>query len=699
MKNVLKLNLLLILLGFLTTSCEVPFLEEQGDTANSSFAPGASVQPDQVTLLSQIKKKQDGNLVVTAGTVVTIDTNLDAKRLIVNGTLQCPNTNDTYRLKLENLHITGSFICGTASERFEGKLEILLKPSSMMGMMNRSISIVPGGNLILHGRQLSSQWQKINSNILAGESRASLSESTNWQVGDKVVVSSSSFDMNEAETFEITNISGTDMRLDRAASYFHSGSVMNIVGKEVDERSVIANLTRNIEIKSYGVDHLETQLGGHIMNMGGFTQIDSVSLDSLGRMGELGRYPFHWHLSGNVRGQYIKNSSITNSYQRCVVIHKTDEALVKGNVCYNHFGHGYFLEHGSERNNIILENLALVAKRPFIGRFLLKSDSGGPRGRFAGPASYWISNPDNIVANNLAAGSEGSGFWMSFVNFDVCDISNPCAKPSETNTLIFRDNAAHSSRIGITWDGAMPSENEPLATLVNAHYKPTEKAVFENLTAYKNSEAGIYFRGDAATFDKTTLADNFWGAFFAYSQELKSSTIVGQSENMRANDKAFLASYYTNIKKAGIVIYDGPFELNGVDFLNFPSSEDFFSGINITPTPILSIGGANRYENKSRGLTFSPEPVRRVLMMHGEDNEWIDSSYSQSIRDLDGSLTGVANSLVVPSNPINDRHGCTERESWNAFVCEDYRTGLFKFKNAEATPRNIYFIFDRLVQG
>lgn len=74
----------------------------------------------------------------------------------------------------------------------------------------------------------------------------------------------------------------------------------------------------------------------------------------------MGRYPFHWHRNGNSNGQYIKNSAIHDTFSRCVTIHETNNALVQNNVCYNHNGHGYFLESGNEVGNSFIDNVGML---------------------------------------------------------------------------------------------------------------------------------------------------------------------------------------------------------------------------------------------------------------------------------------------------------------------------------------------------
>ena len=73
----------------------------------------------------------------------------------------------------------------------------------------------------------------------------------------------------------------------------------------------------------------------------------------------MARYPMHWHMMGPVDGQYFARSSVWKSFNRCVTVHGTNNARVEGNVCYDHLGHGYFLEDGGETGNLLAGNLGL----------------------------------------------------------------------------------------------------------------------------------------------------------------------------------------------------------------------------------------------------------------------------------------------------------------------------------------------------
>lgn len=85
---------------------------------------------------------------------------------------------------------------------------------------------------------------------------------------------------------------------------------------------------------------------------------------------------------------------------RVLTIHGTHYLLVEKNVGYYVEGHNIFVEDGIETHNVIQDNLMITSITSFT---LLQSDLT--------VASYWITNPLNIVRRNHAAGGDFYGFW------------------------------------------------------------------------------------------------------------------------------------------------------------------------------------------------------------------------------------------------------------------------------------------------
>jgi cell migration-inducing and hyaluronan-binding protein len=85
--------------------------------------------------------------------------------------------------------------------------------------------------------------------------------------------------------------------------------------------------------------------------------VSGVEFNRMGQNMHLARYPIHWHLVGDAQGQYIQNSSIHDTYSRCVTVHGTNDVRVENNVTYNNIGHCFFLEDAVEHGNQFIHNL------------------------------------------------------------------------------------------------------------------------------------------------------------------------------------------------------------------------------------------------------------------------------------------------------------------------------------------------------
>lgn len=73
---------------------------------------------------------------------------------------------------------------------------------------------------------------------------------------------------------------------------------------------------------------------------------EQVEFEQMGQAFQLGRYAIHWHMHGDVSGQYVRGCALHRSHNRAVTLHATHNALIKDNVAYDIAGHAFFLEDG-----------------------------------------------------------------------------------------------------------------------------------------------------------------------------------------------------------------------------------------------------------------------------------------------------------------------------------------------------------------
>ena len=144
-------------------------------------------------------------------------------------------------------------------------------------------------------------------------------------------------------------------------------------------------------------------------------------------------------MTGDNPDSYSIGNSVHHSMARILTIHGTHMLYVAWNVGYKVKGHNFFLEDGIETNNVIEHNLAISS---LLVNNMMQTDMS--------VASFWITNPTNIVRYNHAAGSDFYGFWYEIkehpdgpsATIDICPIGNPMGQS--------RDNVAHSNvRFGL----------------------------------------------------------------------------------------------------------------------------------------------------------------------------------------------------------------------------------------------------------
>ncbi len=393
-----------------------------------------------------------------------------------------------------------------------------------------------------------------------------------WQVGDEIVLASTDFDPRQAERRTISAISGNTITLDKKLDYMHFGKITF----DVDERGEVGLLTRNIKVQA-SPDAEQSYKGGHIMAMvTSHMYVEGVELNRMGQNMELARYPIHWHLVGDAgKGQYIKNAAIHDTYNRCVTVHGTNDVRVENNVTYNIVGHCFFLEDGIEHGNQFVHNLAIQIKchtsKPCAPTNLAANGENSytyekrlefRKASFSGKdtllpsdntvAAYWITNPDNIFIDNVAAGSDENGFWLSLPEHPQgAFLDSDTAKttwPRRTKLGEFRGNVAHSNFDGFMFDRNINVDNT-FGLAGNSLYPkenpadPNSKSLethFENLTTYKNRNGGFWGRGELFVVRNLKTADNAIGFTMssgqfgreAFTSLVVDSLFVGETENI-----------------------------------------------------------------------------------------------------------------------------------------------------------------------
>jgi cell migration-inducing and hyaluronan-binding protein len=342
--------------------------------------PGRKVPAagDKVTIA------KDKNVILDVNTPVLGGVTIDGKLSFAD--------NADVELTTEWVMLHGELEIGTEARPHSRKATITFTDNVkgedvMVGMGDRGI-MISGGTLNLHGNRTHT-WTKLSKTAEAGATSIEVLNAAGWRVGDEIVLASTDFDPRQAEKRRITAIRGNTVTLDKKLDYMHFGKITF----DVDQRGEVGLLTRNVKIQA-SADAAETYFGGHIMAMPSSKMyVSGVELTRMGQHMVLARYPIHWHLVGNAKGQYVKNAAIHDTFSRCVTIHGTHNLRIENNVTYNTVGHCFFLEDGIETGNEFVKNLATQTKchptkkcAPTLGSWVVfempgfaKADSAKPQ--------------------------------------------------------------------------------------------------------------------------------------------------------------------------------------------------------------------------------------------------------------------------------------------------------------------------------
>ena len=469
-------------------------------------------------------------------------------------------------------------------------------------------------------------WTQLASTATAGSSQLVVEDDTGWEIGDVIAIASTD-EWDEYEEFTILDISddGTTITLDGELENTHEGVTLTydngLTGDDYMEwtaetRAEVALLSRNVTIQgdedSAGEEgeviidgYDQSGYGGHTMVMDGAEQyISGAEYYRMGQEGIVGSYPVHFHLLDDAEGQYITNVSIHDTYNKGTTIHGTSNVLFQDNVIFNTSGHGLFLEDGAESGNQIIGNLIFATTASDADTAAIPTDA-------TDVTSYWIENPDNILIDNVAAGSEENGFWIfpdNTIHGTSAEIG--IGEMGSMSDLIFQDNVSHSNgEFGVSVEGSIDADT---LTINRGGIQDGAYGTIEGLLAYENDRHGLWlFTNDLIVEDSMFIDNDFGG-------------VLSKGGNY-INDSLFAEN---NI---GLYLYTvGGTELNDVHFEGNDGDVFVNAGTNLNSQHAFS--GITTGDGETLNLFFD------------DDNA---ATNQRNIIDVDGSITGIAGATIT----------------------------------------------------
>ncbi len=712
------LDLVRLLPIFIIMGLAVP-ASAQADHAHGVGGDGTTPAAVRQLLWSDPASWPDGQVpgegdavTIARGTEVVLDVDPPALRsLTIDGSLRFSDELDI-ELATEWIYIRGGELqIGSEDAPHTRQATITLTdaiPGEDLNTMGDRGIMLMGGTLSLHGDRQHT-WSKLSATAAAGSTQIEVLDASGWQPGDEIVLASTDFDPRQAEKRTIAAIEGNTITLDRPLDYMHFGEVTF----GVDQRGEVGLLTRNIRIRASD-DAERTYFGGHVMAMAGSRMmVSGVELHRMGQHLNLARYPIHWHLIGEAEGQYVRNSAIHDSYNRCVTVHGTHNARVENNVTFNTVGHCFFLEDGVETGNRFIANLGIQTKchptlpcvptnlapgRPITGptgqaaeHILLPSDNT--------VSTFWITNPDNVYRDNVAAGSDQIGFWFALPvhptgAFEDTEISAN-TWPRRTRVREFSGNTAHSNFDGLMFDRGPNPDGTFSVGGSNYHFPTTDPAdpdsqplvsEFADFTGYKNRNGAVWGRGELHLFTNLRVADNAIGFTHAasavgraeYTSRVVDSLFVGESDNIGNPRTPEELAYGRSLPGES-----ADFPIRGYEFYDLRHDVENTRFVNFMPNALRDAGALSYLmytsfgmstENAVEGLEFVdakpvsfPPIVQRWASDFGRRNAWRGAT----IHDRDGSVGGIPGAYIVLDNGIaSDADACDLRTDWGAAVCQ-----------------------------
>ncbi|KAK4312053.1 hypothetical protein Pmani_016482 [Petrolisthes manimaculis] len=613
-------------------------------------------------------------VVVDNGQTLLLDQSTDVlKMLLIKGghVIFDKDATEEIILRAEYILIVdgGSLSIGSEEEPFLGQAVIELYGSHKsieLPFYGSKVLAVREGGLELHGAHIPITWTHLASPASPGDTSITLKLPVTWNQGDKIVIATTEmrFMKNENEVREIASVSsdGLTVTLTEALEYEHVSMEQTLGGRTIQTRAEVGLLTRNVKIRGainadfantiegcdetwnpgqfatqscydgrFGEEEGSDQFGATVMIFGKepnqdlvYGRIEYVEVTEAGQAFQLGRYPLHFHLVGNVETSYVRGCAIHRTYNRALTIHAANYLTVEHNVVYNNMGHAIFTEDGNEQHNVIQYNLAIYTRS---SASLLNVD--------VTPSSYWLVNPNNIVQHNAAAGGTHFGYWYR--------LERHPSGPSATNSYCpytevmgtFNNNTAHSyGRYGM-WVFSMEGYFPKTRTCSGSNLV----AQWHGLTVWRCDRGAEVVFGGRLQFHDFVALDNL----HAGMEMVKVSGNYGEDDgpgifNSLLVGWSALTPEGCSDKTSGIITpKQSIFNIANTTFVNYNNGQ------------CTALSGCSQCKPRQGGftvqvkdLTFDNSP-NKLKFKWEHETIWIDT---------DGSLTGTPEKTVVPSMGI-----------------------------------------------
>ena len=477
------------------------------------------------------------------------------------------------------------------------------------------------GQLTLHGQNRLVIWTHLAETAFPGADTIQVFDSPDWNVGDVIVIASTSFEMLHTEKFQIVSISEDMITLNGTLQYKHLGEETTENGHTYIQRAEVGLLTRNIKIQSGDLVKTDEESFGCRIFVSSYTnafgtrfvgsaQLDGIEIAYCGQIDHSDsfdpRYSFAVRNTGvgAAAGDeitYIRRSSIHDGYNTGIGVFTSDGVIISDNVIHRTVGPSVILE-GSDL--ILSKTMATVALFP--GTYRIDDPENDKW-----TANFKLINTRNLtLLGNAAAGGAKVGFHVD---------GESCDSPVVNGAPRWEANVAHS-----TLHGIHVGYDDGLGSCLQLSF----------FTIYSCYHYGIFTYSTSAVFmENNVLVDNnaalllnvFSPPALSHQTSTKTVTIrdtiiVGASPFLTSEDDAIVPAVSSHLRSFSPMLAPGGNGHIGIILTSFLSGKGHFpkgSWPSITSYPAISglttldgvafIRFASR--NSKRDFAFVSNPI------------------------------------------------------------------------------------------
>ncbi|XP_077171178.1 fibrocystin isoform X2 [Paroedura picta] len=534
----------------------------------------------------------------------------------------------------------GELRIGSSGDPFCGIAHIHLHGSShtpLFSPYGAKFLAVRNGTLSIHGCVPKATITHLKLGARPNDTKLSLVDPVDWKPGDEAVVCGGGLgdSQKQEELITVKSVKGQDLFLTSPLRYPHGISEEPVLGERLNLRTIVALLSRNVVIrgnvtserishqercKEAGVSWVkrevskclyktsERKLGSRDMGAvvlvqsyhgeGSQVHLQGVRFQHVGQAFRKDLSALTITGNADMTNSYIRNCVVSDSFARGISFSGVSHIQVEHNILYNIKGHGIQVGERLDQKNQLKHNT-------IIG---LSGTDGLSNIETFSPAGIYIQAPDNLVEGNVVcAAGHGYFFHLSL------------AGPSRVPILSFRGNMAHSCR--------------RYGLLVYPEYHPqransTIPVVFQSFTAWQ-------CLGGVQIMSSSNLQLR---AFRICACHDFGADIVESLGNTSVVDSLFLGRLH---EMNGSCMFTG---------LKTPKRRELWISnatfVNFDIRNCRAIAPCSGCQRGQGGFTVRAEGV---LLLNAPN--WVSFSFPHSaiLEDLDGSITGLEGSRLLPS--------------------------------------------------